>query len=133
MSCSSSVVMMHEVRCFFCNADKNTTNYCCVYFYMCANLMEFCVFIFFEKKITEAFVFVYPQHFVNKKEHLFLLIRNILLAFVLALQFIAIRANRTYIICKTSLATLESHQYLTKLVGMLVFRYKVITRTAVVV
>lgn len=97
-----------------------------MYFYICANLMEYCVFIFFEK-ITEAFVFV------NKKQHLFLLIRNIiLLAFVLTLQFIAIRANKTYIVCKTGLATLESHQYLTEL-GMLVFRYKVITRTAVVV
>lgn len=103
-----------------------------MYFYMCANLMEFCVFIFFER-ITEAFVFV-DQHFVNKKQHLFLLIRNIiLLAFVLTWQFIAIRANKTYIVCKTGLATLESHQYLTELVGMLVFRYKVITRTAVVV
>lgn len=67
---------------------------------MCVNLMEFCVFIFFEK-ITEAFGFVDQQHFVNKKQHLFLWIRNsILLAFVLALPFIAIRANKTSIICK---------------------------------
>lgn len=58
------------------------------------------MFIFYEK-ITEAFVFVDQQHFVNKKQHLFLWIRNsILLAFVLTLQFIAIRANKTCIICK---------------------------------
>lgn len=58
------------------------------------------MFIFFEE-ITEAFVSVDQQHFVNKKQHLFLWVRNsIWLAFVLTVQFIAIRANKTYIKCK---------------------------------
>ena len=70
MSCDFFIVVMHRVRYFSYNTDKNTKSYCCMHFYVCVHLMEFCVFIFFEK-ITEAFVFVDHQHFVNKKQHLF--------------------------------------------------------------
>lgn len=59
-----------------------------------------CVYLIW-KKITEAFVFVDLQLFMKKKQHLFLQIRNgIWLAFVLTVQFIAIRANKTCIKCK---------------------------------
>lgn len=69
--------------------------------FRCVPISQSCVCLSSFKKITEAFVFVDQQHFVNKEQHLFLWIRNdIWLAFVLTVQFIAITANKTYIKCK---------------------------------
>lgn len=67
---------------------------------MCANVLEMCVFIFFEKN-TWSFCFCGSAAFCEEETAFLLWIRNgIWLAFVLTVQFTAIRANKIYIKCK---------------------------------
>lgn len=94
----------------YCHDVKNQIIFlqCCIkyrlllhaFLNVCKSLRVVYIYLLW-KKYLKILVFVDQQHFVNKKQHLFLWIRNgIWLAFVLTVQFIAIRANKTYIKCK---------------------------------